>query len=84
MKQTPKTLEEIRQLRAAVAVDLKHQEARIRKTWANVVTPPPVGDDITLWANRASAAYSMFDGFRTGYKLLRALGFVSRLRRKKK
>lgn len=76
------TLEDIKAQRAALAADIKEKEQGIRQKWAELVKPPTSENQFQLWANRAAAAYTLYDGFMTGYKVLRT--FNSVFRRKKK
>lgn len=75
------TLEEIKARRNALAAELKVRERRIVRQWDDLVAPPEFEDQFHLWANRAEAAFSLYDGFMTGFKLLRTFGGL--FRRKK-
>ncbi len=69
------TLEEIQRQRKKLTKRIDKKEREIRNKWRNLVAPPEVEDTLQLWTNRAEAAFSLYDGFMTGYKLLRSFGF---------
>ena len=68
---TPLTLEDIRARRNQVDSEAKKQKKKLRRQWDELIAPPPTADRLSLWLNRAESAASIYDGFRTGYKLLR-------------
>lgn len=65
------TLESIRAQQAKLSADIKKRERRISRKWTDITTPPTFDSKFALYANRAEAAYNLYDGFMTGYKLLR-------------
>ena len=69
------TLGDIKRQRQKLSKRIEQKEQRLRRQWHDLVDPPEVNDAFHLWANRAEAAFSLYDGFMTGYKLLRTLGF---------
>lgn len=78
------TLEEIRRQRQKLSRRIEKKEKVIGRKWHGLVAPPELNSKIAFWTNRAEAAYSLYDGFMMGYKLLRILGFSFGRKRKKK
>lgn len=79
----PTTPEAIAAEQARLAEAIAASDARIGKRWQQLTAPPDAANAFRLWVNRAETAYSVYDGFMTGYKLLRSLGLVWRWRKKK-
>ncbi len=77
------TLEEIHRQRQKLSKRIDKKEQEIRRKWRDLVAPPEVEDTLHLWTNRAEAAFSLYDGFMTGYKLLRSFGFSFGRKKKK-
>jgi len=75
------TLDELNRYKMRLAADVKVREERLQRKWTALVTPPTFEDRFSLWTNRANAAFSLYDGFMTGFKLLRRCS--SLFRRKK-
>lgn len=65
------TLESIRVQQNKLAAEIKQREQRITQKWDDITTPPTFDTKFGLYANRAEAAFSLYDGFMTGFKLLR-------------
>ncbi len=65
------TLEEIHARRKELRARIAASEASIVEQWNDLTAPPLVDNPIQLWTNRAQAAYSIYDGLMTGYKLFR-------------
>ncbi len=82
-KQQNYTLADIREERDALAAKAREQEARISAHWDEMMTPPTVESQFRLWANRAEAAFTLYDGFMTGFKLLRSYGDLLGSRKKR-
>ena len=82
-KEKQYTLNEIRRQRQSLSKRIDKKEQDIRRKWQNLVAPPDVDDTFHLWKNRAEAAFSLYDGFMTGYKLLRSFGFSFGRKKKK-
>ena len=78
------TLEEIQRQRQKLTKRINKKEREIRNKWRDLVAPPDVEDTLQLWTNRAEAAFSLYDGFMTGYKLLRSFDFSFGRKKKKK
>lgn len=77
------TLEEIHRQRQKLSKRIDKKEQEIRRKWRDLVAPPEVDDTFHLWTNRAEAAFSLYDGFMTSYKLLRSFGFSFGRKKKK-
>ncbi|MDO4930485.1 MAG: hypothetical protein Q4E59_05060 [Bacteroidales bacterium] len=77
------TPEDIAAERAALTAQIKAKEKTIRQKWTTLTAPPTSDNKFQLWTNRAAAAYTLYDGFMTGYKLLRTFNTVGRLFRKR-
>lgn len=75
------TLESIRAQQAQLSQEIKKREQRISRKWSDIITPPTFESKFALYANRAQAAFSLYDGFMTGFKLLRL--FYKPLRKKR-
>lgn len=65
------SLENIHAQRTKLAADVKSREQRIVKKWETITERPTLDSKFSLYANRAEAAYQVYDGFMMGYKLLR-------------
>ena len=78
------TLEEIHHQRQKLTRRIEKKEKVIGRKWRSLVAPPEVDSKVALWVNRAEAACSLYDGFMTGYKLLRVLGISFGRKNKKK
>ncbi len=83
MPQSDYTLEGIQAERDKLSLEIKKKETAIRQKWAGIVAPPPAENRFQQWTNRAEAAFSVYDGFMTGYKLLRLFGVFFRRGKKK-
>ena len=84
MKSNTYTLAALKLRRAELMKQIEEKEQSIRsKTDALLATPVP-GNKAELIVNRAMAAYTAYDGFMTGYKLLKSIGMLFKKTRKKK
>lgn len=73
------TLAEIKARHKELAERVARSEASIRDQWNELTAPPVVDTPVQLWVNRAQAAYSIYDGLMSGYKLFRHYrGFFKR------
>lgn len=69
------TLEHIEAERLEIKRKLKEQEERIAHDLALINTPPPADNNpLGFWMNNVGRAVAIYDGARTGFKLMRALG----------
>lgn len=85
MKNSSKyTLEEIHARRDKLQLELTKKEQRIKNKMDALFSPPETGNKAEMYMNRAVAAYNAFDGFMTGYKLLKSLGLLFKRFKKKK
>lgn len=78
------TLESIKAKSDSMDAELARRKERLRRRWDDLVAPPEVDDNLSLWANRAEAALSLYDGFMTGYKLLKTFDFLIPRKKKRK
>lgn len=81
MKRFTYTPEELEARRARLTREIEKKEMAIRRKWQDIISPPAADNKLSQWINRAEAAYSVFDGVMTGYRLCR--NFSSFFRRKK-
>lgn len=78
------TLEEIKARRIELRQQLTRKERIINTKVDAIFSPPESGNKAEMYMNRAVAAYNAFDGFMTGYKLLKSLSFLFKRFKKKK
>ena len=78
------TLEEIQARRKELRLQLDKKEQSIKNKVDELFTPPESENKAEMYMNRAVAAYNAFDGFMTGYKLLKACSFLFKRFKKKK
>ena len=78
------TLQEIHARRDELRLQLAKKEKSIKNRVDELLTPPVPENKAESWMNHAVAAYNAFDGFMTGYKLLKACGFLFKRFKKKK
>lgn len=81
MKKNSYTPEELEARRARLTKEIDKKERIIRHKWQEIIAPPAADNKLAQWINRAEAAYSIFDGAMTGYRLFRT--FSSYFRRRK-
>lgn len=81
MKRFTYTPQELEARRNRLTKEIEKKEQSIRHKWQNIIAPPAPENKLAQWINRAEAAYSVFDGVMTGYRLCRT--FSSFFRRKK-
>ena len=78
----PYTLEAIQAHTDALRVELAKRRQRMRAHYHEIFAPPaPTNSKVQTLVRRASTAYAIFDGFWTGYKMLRVLFGGKRKRR---
>lgn len=78
------TLTDINLRRKQLKEQIKQQELVIKSKVDELFTPPENENKAEMYMNRAVAAYNAFDGFMTGYKLLKSLSFFFKKFKKKK
>ena len=78
------SLEEIRARRVELRQQLNRKEQIIKTKVDALFSPPESGNKAEMYMNRAVAAYNAFDGFMTGYKLLKSLSFLFNRFKKKR
>ena len=70
----PYSLESIQAHTDALRAELAQRRQRLRAHYHAIFAPPaPTNNKVQTFVHRASTAYAIFDGFWTGYKLLRVL-----------
>ena len=70
----PYTLEAIQAHTDALRAELAKRRQSLRAHYHEIVAPPaPTNNKVQTLVRRASTAYAIFDGFWTGYKMLRVL-----------
>ena len=70
----PYSLESIQAHTDALRVELAKRKQRLRAHYHEIFAPPaPSNNKVQTLVRRASTAYAIFDGFWTGYKMLRVL-----------
>lgn len=81
MPVSPDPLAALEARRAALKQALHAHEQSLREGFTALVAPPTPTSQFALWVNRAQAAYNLYDGIATGYKLARH--FAARLHKKR-
>ena len=70
----PYTLEAIQAHTDALRAELAKRRQSLRAHYHEIFAPPaPSNNKVQTLVRRASTAYAIFDGFWTGYKMLRGL-----------
>ena len=70
----PYTLEAIQAHTDALRAELAQRRKSLRAHYHEIFAPPvPSNNKVQTFVRRASTAYAIFDGFWTGYKMLRVL-----------
>ena len=70
----PYSLESIQAHTDALRVELAKRKERMCAHYHEIFAPPaPSNNKVQTLVRRASTAYAIFDGFWTGYKMLRVL-----------
>ena len=70
----PYSLESIQAHTDALRVELAKRKQSLRAHYHEIFAPPaPSNNKVQTLVRRASTAYAIFDGFWTGYKMLRVL-----------
>lgn len=70
----PYTLEAIQAHTDALRAELAKRRQGLRAHYHEIFAPPaPSNNKVETLVRRASTAYAIFDGFWTGYKMLRVL-----------
>ena len=70
----PYTLESIQAHTDALRAELAKRRQSLRAHYHEIFAPPaPSNNKVQTLVRRASTAYAIFDGFWTGYKMLRVL-----------
>ena len=70
----PYTLEAIQAHTDALRAELAQRRQSLRAHYHEIFAPPaPSNNKVQTLVRRASTAYAIFDGFWTGYKMLRVL-----------
>ena len=70
----PYTLEAIQAHTDALRAELAKRRQSLRAHYHEIFAPPaPSNNKVQTLVRRASTAYAVFDGFWTGYKMLRVL-----------
>ena len=70
----PYTLEAIQAHTDALRAELAKRRQSLRAHYHEIFAPPaPTNNKVQTFVRRASTAYAVFDGFWTGYKMLRVL-----------
>ena len=70
----PYTLEAIQAHTDALRAELAKRRQSLRAHYHEIFAPPaPSSNKVQTLVRRASTAYAIFDGFWTGYKMLRVL-----------
>ena len=70
----PYTLEAIQAHTDALRAELAKRRQSLRAHYHEIFAPPaPSNNKVQTLVRRASTAYAIFDGFWTGYKMLRVL-----------
>ena len=70
----PYTLEAIQAHTDALRAELAKRRQSLRAHYHEIFAPPaPSNNKVETLVRRASTAYAIFDGFWTGYKMLRVL-----------
>ena len=70
----PYTLEAIQAHTDALRAELAKRRQSLRAHYHEIFAPPaPSNNKMQTLVRRASTAYAIFDGFWTGYKMLRVL-----------
>ena len=70
----PYTLEAIQAHTDALRAELTKRRQSLRAHYHEIFAPPaPSNNKVQTLVRRASTAYAIFDGFWTGYKMLRVL-----------
>ena len=78
----PYTLEAIQAHTDALRAELAKRRKSLRAHYHEIFAPPaPSNNKVQTLVRRASTAYAIFDGFWTGYKMLRVLFGGKRKRR---
>lgn len=78
MKQHRFTLEEIDARRAELRQQIRVQQNLLQKKYEQTFQAPVVDTKFQSWMNKADAAFSLFDGFMTGFKIFKSLRSVFR------
>lgn len=78
------TLEEMALQKQAIKKALSENQAGIRLKFDALFTPPPAETKVQGWMNNASRLFAVYDGVMTGYKLMRAFGWIFSKRKKQK
>ena len=82
IKPEPNTLEELAYRQAQLKKKIRQKEASIKRNVDDLFLAPSVENQIDQIVNYAKVGFNLYDGFRTGFKLLRNFGFS--FKRKKK
>ena len=78
----PYTLEAIQAHTDALRAELAKRRQSLRAHYHEIFAPPaPSNNKVQTLVRRASTAYAIFDGFWTGYKMLRVLSGGRRKKR---
>ncbi len=80
------TLESIGAQRARIGKQLRSKSELMRRRYNSLFAPPPPSHNVVeRYVNFAEQAWALFDGVRTGYKVLRRMsGFLHLPRKRKK
>lgn len=71
--------------RADLDSRLRRNREQILDHWQDLTAPTPASDRVQLAMNHLASAYTLYDGLRTGYRVVRALqALLPRRRHRKK
>lgn len=79
---TEYTLEDIRNRRKKLSQKIRTQEEKIEGHWEDLTARPDLDSPFEVWMNRGHAAYSLYDGFMTGFKLCKPFFGLFKKRKK--
>lgn len=79
----PYSWEELEQRRVALQKKVAIKELYLRKKMDRLFAAPPVESQLERMVSYAKAGYSLYDGFNTGFRLLRGFGLLFHRKKKK-
>ena len=76
------TLEELERRQVQLKKRIRQKEADIKQEIDDLFLAPTVENQFDQIVNYAKVGFNIYDGFRTGFKLLRSFGFSFRKKNK--
>ena len=76
------TLEELERRQVQLKKQIRQKEADIKQEIDDLFLAPTVESQFDQIVNYAKVGFNIYDGFRTGFKLLRSFGFSFRKKNK--